>query len=272
MSMKLSVKNILGLREAEMPIAGITIVAARNGAGKSSLLQALAAAALAEPKMRGVNRKSEFSRIVRDGEAAGSVTLDWGDGWQRVIYPDGTFDSGGRSMPAPVTALGIGHTRLSALKPAERAQAVGALFGGEATVKDLAAFLLKASDGEISEAQAQAQAAATWEKRIVVNGWEACHNAAAEHATKLKGAWQQASGGQMFGAVKSRGWRPDILRPDREYTVEEAEAAVAVAREDLEKRIGDAAVSDTYLLKLQAEASRVPELKEQVEPLRQSVT
>jgi hypothetical protein len=267
--MRLLIKNVLGITEGDIGLDKITFLAGRNGAGKTSVVQAAWAVALAEPRMRGISRKADFIAAVHDGAAQGSVTWDRKDGWTRLTYPDGGVETSGPPATAG-TALGLGAALLSGMKPAERAQEIGARFGGQPTEDDLAAFL--AVEGGLDQPQAAAMAKATWEKRIAISGWDACHATAMEHAAALKGRWSQAAGGQTWGEKKAPGWRPAILHPDRNYDLAEVSSRVKAARQELEDRIGAAAVSDADITRMQQTAGMQIALDTQAAPLRVKVS
>ena len=94
-ALRLQVRNILGVRTADLPLSGVNLIAGRNGAGKSSLLEAAACAMLQTARVRGITTKRAAASVVHHGAEEGVAALS-GDGvpilrrqWYRVVHrPD----------------------------------------------------------------------------------------------------------------------------------------------------------------------------------------
>jgi energy-coupling factor transporter ATP-binding protein EcfA2 len=202
--LKARIRNVLGVENAEFELKGITLVSGRNGEGKSSLLQAVAAVALADPSIRSLAQKAQRGQAVREGADLGVALLDWGTGSQRVVWPTGTVESTGQPFAGGFgSPLGIGAREWSSQESKTRATEFALRAKATPTVDDIRAFL-KAQDGNPDQAEA------LW-SRIDVSGWDSVLKAAQEAATKLKGAWENVAG-VAFGPLKSKNWRPAILR------------------------------------------------------------
>jgi energy-coupling factor transporter ATP-binding protein EcfA2 len=256
--MKARIKNVLGVKSAEFSIEGITLIAGRNGAGKSSLVDALAAAALGEASARGHATKAGIAALLHEGTQAGSAGLDWGTGTQRVSYPGGKAESTGQAMTLG-TPLGIGALRWMDLEPKRRPVEFAQRAGGMPTQKDLAEWLA-ANDGDAADAPG------LWE-RIDMSGWDAVLKTAQEAATEKKGVWKHIAGTQ-FGEQKSKGWRPAVLLPDEDYTVEGAEADLAKARAELERMIAAGAMDRNRIVGLRPLADALARLQNEEAALR----
>lgn len=67
---KINIHNLLGIEDLEItPTGNIIEVSGRNGRGKSSVLESI----------KGALGISEYSKLLRNGEESGQVTLDLGD-------------------------------------------------------------------------------------------------------------------------------------------------------------------------------------------------
>lgn len=249
--LKARIRNVLGVEHAEFEITGITMIAGRNGAGKSSVCDAIWCAALARPTARSVTTKKGAGAVLREGAEVGSATIDWGTGSQRVVWPDGKAEQHGDPRPIG-SALGIGAVRWAELDAKQRAVEFAARCGAEPTQADLAAWL-KDNGGDPADAED------LW-KRIDVSGWDACHKAAAEAATKLKGRWEGITQ-TGFGTQKAATWRPPTLLIDEVYTVEMVEEELAAARAQRQSLIVAAAVDQAEVERLRALAATQQDLE-----------
>lgn len=245
--MKVRARNFCGLASADFDMVGITLVGGENNAGKSSLLQGVAAAALRDPLARGMKKK-DAKQLVREGTEAGSVTLDWGTGKRRVSWPTVTVEESGDAAGVSLgSALGIGAVRFSSLDMKQRAMELTERLGLTPTRLDLDAFLA----GEQPKLTKEV-VDALWED-IDVSGWDAVHKRATDGATKLKGRWE-AYTGERWGQSKAAGWRPGLILEDEDSTIEEAAEEEKAARTKLQQLLADGAVTDKALADAQAAA------------------
>lgn len=251
--LKCRIRNVLGVQNAEFDLKGITLIGGRNGEGKSSLLQAVAAAALADPSIRSLAQKAQRPQAVREGADLGVALLDWGTGSQRVVWPTGAVESTGQPFPGGFgSPLGIGAREWSAQESKTRATEFALRAKATPTVDDIRAFF-EAQDGNPDQAEA------LW-KRIDLSGWDAVLKTGQEAATKLKGAWENVAG-VAFGPLKSKGWRPAILLPDETYTVEAVTEDLDKAREARETLIAAGAVETHRLSLLKDQAANLSVLQ-----------
>lgn len=218
------IRNFLGVRAADFPLAaGITLIAGDNAAGKSSLLEAVRATALGLIDLRGTRRKSDAAALLHQGEEAGSCTLDWGAGTQRLLLPDAAVESTGAPKTMG-TALGLGAVRFSDLDAKQRGAEFAARFGQGVTVADIAAWL-EENGGKAADAEGLYA-------RVDTSGWDAVHKTAREAATKLKGQWEGVTR-VNWGDARAGTWRPAILLPDEVYDPQEIAAAIETAQAEL---------------------------------------
>ena len=224
--MKLSIRNYRGVERADIEIAPIALVAARNGGGKTSTIQAMQAAALRKAVMVPGGTISGAGRFVRRGADGGSITLAGSRGSITIGYPKCKVGEDGTGPRIGEIAAGL--VRISGLKPADRAAALAPFMPkAKPTKDDLAAAMRDA--GYSAESVEK-----TWAS-IEARGWDALHKDAAEHGTKLKGKWE-ATTGETWGSEKAKTWRPAGW----------SDAIAASAPEDLAKA---AALADDALLK-----------------------
>lgn len=197
--MKLSIRNYRGVERADIEIAPIALVAARNGGGKTSTIQAMQAAVLRKAVMVPGGTISGAGRFVRRGSDGGSIALAGSGGAVSIAYPKCKIaETDGGGPRAGEIAAGL--VRISALKPADRAAALAPFMPkARPTKDDLAAAMRDAGYSPESIEK-------TWAS-IEARGWDALHRDASEHGTKLKGKWEAVSN-EAWGAEKAKTWRP----------------------------------------------------------------
>ena len=247
--MKATVRNFLGIEAADLPLEAIALVGGHNGAGKTSLLDAIAAGVTGDFATRGIKTKKDAGKLLRDGAPAGSVTLAWEDGAQRVAYPDAEVLTKGEPRKLG-TPLAIGAQRWMGLDAKERAREMAVRLRLEPTLEDLTKFL----EGKDVHTDT---IAAVW-KLIDDQGWDGAHAKAKEKATKLRGAWEAAAQ-QKFGSAKAETYVPPILADAQVFTVEGAEAALAEAKKAAEELIVAGALAG-------AEVKRIREAAQDLGP------
>lgn len=255
----LRVRDVLGVRVADVPIGpGLTLIGGTNGAGKSSLLQAAAAVATGEPYVRGARIKKDLARLVHRGTDAGTATLDWGRGQRRVTWPSGALETIG-DLRQFGTALGIGAERLMDMDAKARLHALTERLNLAPAKADLAEFLAEQGVGE-------EVVDALW-SRIEVSGWDAVLKQAQDHAKRLQGRWEEASG-ERWGPQKSADWCPEGLLRGEPYNTEDEDRAVAAAQHALEQlRVADA-VSDAQIRQAREAAAPLDQLRDEADKLQ----
>ncbi len=200
MSLTVSIHDFRGVADFEARTDGILLVAGSNGAGKTSVCMAVAAAASGAILPAGLTKKTAIL-LVREGGKRATVTVGIDETTAAAAWPDAERAIGGRWRDASPTAAGTLDPL--ALKPAERAAWLSDLLHPEPTKADLLAEL-------IAEGIAPASVDALW-ARIEKDGWDASWKWVLETGTKTKGHWEAATG-ERYGAAKAIGWRPAAWR------------------------------------------------------------
>lgn len=259
--MKATVRNFLGIEAADLSLDAITLVGGHNGSGKTSLLDALAAGVTGDFSTRGIRTKKDAPKLLRDGAPAGSITIEWGDGAQRVAYPDAEVLTKGEPRRLG-TPLGIGAQRWMALDAKERAREMAARLKLEPTLADLRAFL---AGKEVHEDTI----AAVW-NLIDAQGWDGASIRAKDRATKLRGAWEAAAQ-QRFGAAKAESYVPPILADAQVFTLDGAEAALAAAKKAAEELIVAGALAGAEVKRIRATAEDMGPAKAREEVARNAL-
>lgn len=219
MSLRLEIRNFRGVPSASLALAGVTLLAGRNGAGKTSTCQALSSVLTGSVPVGGL-KKSDLERLVSKGARFSEVLLEHAEGETasraRMTYPDAKFSTAGTPPGASAVASGMASPL-------------------EMTAKDAAASWLAVLDADPSEddlrialeevpGMSAAVIASVW-AAVQTVGWDGAHAKAREQATKAKGRWEQITG-DRYGSKKATTWEP------AEWTADLQEADLAKLLED----------------------------------------
>ncbi|MBE0508425.1 MAG: AAA family ATPase [Marinospirillum sp.] len=217
--MELQVKNFRGISSAVLPLDKTTLVAGQNGAGKTSLAMALAAASSGHASpWANVSVRDAKSGLLRKGASRGSVTIMDGHSHITVNYPGGSVS---------------GEMKVGAVS----AVAAGIISPADMKSNDLTRLLYDYLDAtpnkeHLSE-EIGAQAAEQVWPVIESDGWDAAYKRARESGTKLKGQWEGLTG-EAYGSAKAQAWQPQGAESySLQHTSDEMQAAVNASAENL---------------------------------------
>lgn len=247
MTISISVRGFRGCSTADLDCAPIALVAGANGAGKSSIAQA-AAAALAGNSLLGEFGllKKDAGRVVRRGAKTASVKIEADDARAEMTWPEGKLAIHGAAPQASVYATGIAS--LVTLPVKERAAALAGYIKATPDKGDLAREM---GDGFTPEVVDLVWAA------IEKGGWDGAAQQRREHRAQAAGAWEQITG-EKFGSAKAKDWTPDGW-DERHTDTEALERQLAEAKKALDAAVGDAAVGKAELDALKTTAATLDE-------------
>lgn len=199
---KLEITNFQGLRHAALDVsAPVLLVAGHNGAGKSSLLDAIAMAFNGQP--RRVSLKKEMDKLVTEGAKKGEahVTfLDNGGDEQTawVMLPTG------KSAPladSPFLPYVLDASLFAALDSKERRKVLFELSGASASPAEVGKRLeSKGLDLKLFEKV----------KPLLRTGFPAAVEQAKAYASEARGAWKAITG-ENYGSEKAVDWAPELV-------------------------------------------------------------
>ncbi len=198
-AMKVTVRDVLKIASAQIEVSPIALLAGPNEAGKSSILQAIAAAAVGTPYIRGITRKGDLGRIVRHGSDNGAAWLEGESGQCKLSWPDGEYTS--KSAPPSAVAEAVGLSFLLDMKPKDRAARMIEILDAEPSFADFEAAL--------EEQDIQGEVVTKAWAELQQQGWDGFWKMRQEYGVKMKGRWEQITGAGNFGVKKARGWVPD---------------------------------------------------------------
>jgi len=193
--MKLShimISNVLGIHDVDVPTpTPITLFAGSNGAGKTSIQQAIRMALTSDPAR--VTKKKDYDQLVHEGEMSGSIQIDIDDEPFIFVLPSGERD--GQPMPSTLPYCLDPNLFMSLDDKAKRS------------------FLFKRAKLKIS---AEEVAKRLIERELdrkkcgiiiaeMKTGFPAAHDQAKSNATECKGSWKAITG-ETYGTKKAEIW------------------------------------------------------------------
>lgn len=197
---QIEINNYQGARrvlvQAEKPV---TLVIGANGAGKSSIRDAVIHAVL-DGSAR-VDLKKNYGALVSDGAKAGSVAIAFDSFTSSLAVPKGDRKgSGALSSSEQVAAVCLEPSRFGAMDGKQRRAFLFDLMGVKISGKTVREKLL---------ARGVAESKADDVLPLLSVGFENAQKAAAENATKAKGAWRAVTG-ETYGEKKAETWAAPV--------------------------------------------------------------
>lgn len=210
----------------------VLLVSGGNGAGKSSLLDAVAMAINGEA--RRVNLKKDYKELVNDTAKKGSVKVLTSSGELSIDLP------AGKSAHMPLNSymqFVLETSRFAALDTKERRKVLFNLTGASAKPEVIAEKLN--ARGIPSEYVERV-------KPFLLSGFPAASERAKELASEARGAWR-ATTGEAYGSKKAEDWKPEIpetkANPDQ---LEKAKSEIQEINEDIVKFREEVAKMDAW--------------------------
>lgn len=249
---EINVSKFQGLHHAALVVSEpVLLVSGGNGAGKSSLQDAIAMAMNGEA--RRVELKKDYAELVTEGSKKGSVALSTDDGILQIDLPGG---KGTHAPTSPFLPLVLDSSRFAKLDSKERRKLLFDLTGASAKPQAVADMLVaRGIDAAIVEQV----------KPLLLSGFPAAHNRAKDLASESRGAWKAATG-ETYGSNKAEGWKPapaeQTVTPSQ---LEEAAADEAEKRKALDAAHSSAGEAKAAVDQRQRVATRASELQELVD-------
>jgi AAA domain len=251
--MKAVVENFRGIAEAHIAISPIALITGKNGAGKTSIARAVAAAVSGKPVPYEKVAKKDCGIMLHSNARLGRVSVSTDDGSTMVEWPKADTQSDGR--PPFASPIATGLTDLFSMKEKDALTYLINLLKADVRKDDfITAFGEKGIDAPTAEK--------VW-TTVDAQGWEAAHERAKTTGTKLKGAWEAITG-EKYGSTKAKDWLPTEWDGALAASTPEAlQAHIDDMRAALEEAIGKNAVGEAERDSLKASANSLPTLKAQ---------
>lgn len=250
--LSINVRNFRGIRLAELNAERIALVCGLNEQGKSSIIDGLRALLNGTTAPYGLTKAELESQLLYRGSDQAEVSMTDGNRQAVMRWPAGTVDTSG--APFRSTGFATGTIRFTAMTERERAQTLAQYLKTEPTKEE---FVDALQPLEIDPNQTET----IW-RDITTLGWDAAWQKHRTDATKLKGAWEQLTGG-TYGTKIGATWRPRGWGPDHEaLTDAEAQENLKDATDKLEAAIGKVAITGEEKTRLESLVKHIPKLQD----------
>lgn len=228
------VENFQGLISAQLDLAApITLVGGFNGAGKSSLKEAIG---LALGESARIALKKDYAKLITEGQKKAQIIVSHDGAASSFTLPSG---KGERASTAGEEYLPfvLNPSAFAALDDKGRRKMLFALTKSSASPNVIVSMLLdKGADADKVEQI----------KPLLLSGFSTAMDQAKTNTSESRGAWKAITG-EAYGSDKAEGWAVTI--PDG-HAVDPAELDQASA--DLNKTMADIENGTQHLGKLNA--------------------
>ncbi|HBN9868245.1 TPA: AAA family ATPase [Pseudomonas aeruginosa] len=261
---KLEITNFQGLRHAALDVsAPVLLVAGHNGAGKSSLLDAIAMAFNGQP--RRVSLKKEMEKLVTEGAKKGEAHVEWLDAAYEVQVCGVALPTGKGSplTDSPFLPYVLDASLFASLDAKERRRVLFDLSGASTSPNQIAERLI---------AKGHAAALVEKVKPLLRSGFPAAVEQAKAYASESRGAWKAITG-ENYGSEKAVDWTPALLATVvTEDQVAEAGKNLQLLEDDLAEAQQALGASKQARQAADGRAQRIAKLRELVdlEPRRRN--
>lgn len=249
------IENFQGIRALDLELpTPITLVAGHNGAGKSSLAEAIRLALGGDAARVGL--KKEYPALVTEGAKIGAICLDL-DGAPVSITLPGGKRAGEAAVPtSPALPYVLAPEMFMAAKADDRRTLLFALTGVSAKADEIERRLLeRGCDATL----------VTQIKPILRTGFAAGAAFAAGRATEAKGAWRGVTH-ETWGSKKAETWEAEIPAYDQ-AALDAARASLAELEQRIEVRAKSLGALEQQTKTAAARASQVAQRAEQAAKL-----
>ncbi|HEK1347245.1 TPA: AAA family ATPase [Pseudomonas aeruginosa] len=261
---KLEITNFQGLRHAALDVsAPVLLVAGHNGAGKSSLLDAIAMAFNGQP--RRVSLKKDMAQLVTEGAKKGEARVEWLDAAYEVQVCGVALPTGKGSAltDSPFLPYVLDASLFASLDAKERRRVLFDLSGASTSPNQIAERLV---------AKGHAAALVEKVKPLLRSGFPAAVEQAKAYASESRGAWKAITG-ENYGSEKAVDWAPELLATVvTEDQVAEAGKNLQLLEDDLAEAQQALGASKQARQAADGRAQRIAKLRELVdlEPRRRN--
>jgi hypothetical protein len=258
MTMTAKIRGYRGVERADIDIGPVALVGGLNGAGKTSIAEAIAAAVCGTPipffkaskPDKALLTKADAKDLLRGGMDLGltEVSLD-GKVSCSTVWPKLVWEGDGRISCSKYAA---GLLSVMDLEDVDRQKFFAELLGAKPTTEDLRIELMEKvpSLGDDKGGENLKKLL----DMVNVSGFDPVHASTKETGSRLKGQWEAATA-DNFGSKKATDWKPATWRVElANKSLEEIGTECTEAEAKWQKAAAALALGDEAIAELQEKA------------------
>lgn len=263
------VRNYRKISSADIDLSKLTLIGGKNGAGKTSLIDAIRSVATGEANpFRAEITKKEISMLVRSGSPSAYAEIKDGEILARIDWPKCNYSTKGKPPRLSFVAMGIDS--LVDMKVVDRINYIVEMMDAAPKDTDLITELKNTSIFNAGDTIGTSDLFKRLWEEISANGWDNAYKLAREKGVKYKNLWEDTTGSKTYGVRIAENWTPEIWDPALEKSKEvDLIAEVNKNKEWLEAAIKETAISDHEVDRLTAIANQLDPIKKKLSTIQQ---
>ena len=238
--MQISISNFRGIKDATFELGKVTVIGGENGAGKTSIAQAISSAITNECPIKDL-KKADYKHLVKIGKPMANIEVKTDASRAVMQYPEGKGYTEGDLLKSSVFSVGLASPL--EMKKTEATEAWITLLKAEPTLEDLKAELLVQDFGN---ADAIVQI-------VKAKGWDGALATIKEEGTKHKGRWERITN-ERYGTAKAESWQPEGFSLGGDEN--DLKTAIKLQTEAYNEALKNNAINDHDKAELEAEAAK----------------
>lgn len=244
--------NFLGARSVDVKlIKPVTLFAGKNGAGKSSLQEAVRMALTGESVRVGL--KKEYAALITEGQNTGYAevrgTLDGDDFGASIVLPSGK----GQHLDFPALPFVLDAQRFARMEPNERRSFLFGLMNIKLGGKDVEERM-KARGCDDEKASSIAP--------LLRSGFDTAMKEAQSRAREDKASWRTVTGGETYGEKKAASFKMPKQEVDQ-ASLDQAQKALEAIEKEIEIATQNLGVMQARIRQADSQREKVAKLREQ---------
>lgn len=235
---RIQTNNFVGAINVDVKLSNpVALFAGKNGAGKSSLQEAVRMALTGETVR--VELKKEYDKLLSDdGAESGFIAVEWDGGEASVVLPKGDRHLGGNEQISGALPYVLDAQRFARLPDNDRRAFLYGLMGIKMDGDQIRRRLIDRLFGKTPLLDAD-KARIERIMPILRGGFDAAQSEAAGKAREAKSAWRTVTG-ETYGDKKAVTWKAESpsFDPTEIAAAEKALADIDTAIEEANRNLG----------------------------------